>query len=122
MGLSFQLVDDLLGVFGDPALTGKSATCDLRACKQTPLLVHASTTPEWVDIRGYLGRDLDAGELDDVRALLTASGSRRFVEELADEQLAAARSGASSVGISLDLLDEATTRPPALLDANEVAA
>jgi len=122
MGLAFQLVDDLLGVFGDPERTGKSATSDLRTCKQTPLLVHARSTPEWRAIRGYLGRDLDAGELDEVRALLTTSGSRRFVEELADEQLAAARSGVASVGISLDLLDGATVRPPSLADAKEVAA
>ena len=82
----------------------------------------AEFSPEWRAIRGYLGRDLDAGELDEVRALLTTSGSRRFVEELADEQLAAARAGVEAVGISLDLLDGATTRPPSLADGSEVAA
>ncbi|UMG93394.1 polyprenyl synthetase family protein [Nocardioides sp. TF02-7] len=45
LGAAFQLTDDLLGVFGDPAITGKSATSDLRAGKQTPLLVHARSTP-----------------------------------------------------------------------------
>ena len=44
-GSAFQLLDDLLGVFGDPARTGKSATSDLRTRKQTPLLAHASTHP-----------------------------------------------------------------------------
>ena len=82
-GPAFQLLDDLLGVFGDPARTGKSATSDLRARKQTPLLAHASTTPEWDRIRSYVGRDLTDAELAEVRRLLTVSGSRRFVEELA---------------------------------------
>ena len=41
LGIAFQLVDDLLGVFGDPARTGKSVTSDLRTRKQTPLLAHA---------------------------------------------------------------------------------
>ena len=45
MGVAFQLVDDLIGVFGDPDRSGKSATCDLRTRKQTPLIVHARSTP-----------------------------------------------------------------------------
>jgi geranylgeranyl diphosphate synthase type II len=121
MGVAFQLVDDLIGVFGDPAHTGKSVTCDLRTRKQTPLIVHARSTPEWDEIRGYVGRELDDDELDDVRALLTTSGSRRFVEELAEEHLAAARSGVAALGISLDLLETATVRPP-VTDGREVAA
>ncbi|WP_457207060.1 polyprenyl synthetase family protein, partial [Nocardioides sp. P5_C9_2] len=58
LGIAFQLVDDLLGVFGDPARTGKSATSDLRAGKQTPLLAHARSTVEWERIRTFVGRDL----------------------------------------------------------------
>ena len=45
LGVAFQLVDDLIGVFGDPRRTGKSATSDLRTRKQTPLLVHATDAP-----------------------------------------------------------------------------
>ncbi len=89
MGVAFQLVDDLIGVFGDPDRSGKSATCDLRTRKQTPLIVHARSTPQWDEISGHLGRELDDDELDEVRALLTASGSRAFVEELAEQHLAA---------------------------------
>ncbi|MER7955832.1 polyprenyl synthetase family protein [Streptomyces sp. NPDC096030] len=40
-GLAFQLRDDLLGVFGDPALTGKPAGDDLRTRKLTYLLAAA---------------------------------------------------------------------------------
>ncbi len=122
MGIAFQLVDDLVGVFADPDRSGKSATRDLRTRKQTPLLVHARSTPEWSEIRGYIGRDLDDDEHESVRALLTASGSRRFVEELAEEHLASARAGVAALGISLDLLEGATTRPPGLVDGREVAA
>ena len=38
LGLSFQLVDDDLGVFGDSSVTGKSVLSDLRAGKRTELL------------------------------------------------------------------------------------
>lgn len=38
IGIAFQLRDDVLGVFGDPALTGKPAGDDLREGKRTALL------------------------------------------------------------------------------------
>ncbi|AKT52037.1 polyprenyl synthetase family protein [Arsenicicoccus sp. oral taxon 190] len=40
VGQAFQLRDDLLGVFGDPAATGKPAGDDLREGKQTVLVAH----------------------------------------------------------------------------------
>jgi geranylgeranyl diphosphate synthase type II len=122
LGIAFQLVDDLLGVFGDPARTGKSATSDLRTRKQTPLLAHARSTSEWERIRPYVGRDLTDDELNETRRLLTTSGSRRFVEELAEAHLATAREVVEQLGISTDLLDAATTGLPVLADSNEVAA
>ena len=110
MGLAFQLVDDLLGVFGDPAQTGKSATSDLRSAKQTPLLAHARSTPEWERIRAFVGRDLSDAELAEVRRLLTASGSRAYVEELAAARLAAARAAVEELGIPTGLVDVWTAR------------
>lgn len=38
-GIAFQLCDDLIGVFGDPATTGKPKGGDIRAGKRTALLV-----------------------------------------------------------------------------------
>jgi geranylgeranyl diphosphate synthase type I len=41
VGEAFQLCDDLLGVYGDPAVTGKPAGDDLRTGKPTTLLMLA---------------------------------------------------------------------------------
>jgi geranylgeranyl diphosphate synthase type I len=41
MGLAFQLVDDVLGVTGDPSVTGKSASSDVRAGKRSAVVVAA---------------------------------------------------------------------------------
>lgn len=122
LGIAFQLLDDLLGVFGDPARTGKSTTNDLRTRKQTPLLVHARTTPEWDRIRAYVGRDLTDDELTEARHHLTASGSRRFVEELADAHLGAARGVVEQLGISSDLLVSVTAHLPVRPDGGDAAA
>jgi geranylgeranyl diphosphate synthase, type I len=47
VGEAFQLRDDLLGVYGDPAITGKPASDDLRTGKPTTLLMlaHKLATP-----------------------------------------------------------------------------
>lgn len=122
LGIAFQLVDDLVGVFGDPAHTGKSCTSDLRTRKQTPLLIHAATTSEWEQISGYVGRDLTDAEVDDVRRLLVAAGSRRFVEELAEANLAAARAIVDELGMPADLIPAVTAYLQVLADDAEVAA
>lgn len=41
LGEAFQLTDDLLGMFGDPQVTGKSADNDLRQGKPTSLMAQA---------------------------------------------------------------------------------
>lgn len=121
LGIAFQLVDDLLGVFGDPTLTGKSATSDLRTRKQTPLLAHARSTQEWAEIERYVGRELSDEQLAEVRHLLTTSGSRSFVEDLAAAHLCAARDVVEGLGLPADLLDPVMERLP-MLGGNVAAA
>jgi geranylgeranyl diphosphate synthase, type I len=43
LGIAYQLRDDLLGVFGDPAVTGKPSGDDLREGKRTVLIALART-------------------------------------------------------------------------------
>jgi geranylgeranyl diphosphate synthase type I len=43
VGLGFQLVDDLLGIWGDPQVTGKPVHADLRAQKRSVPVVAALT-------------------------------------------------------------------------------
>jgi geranylgeranyl diphosphate synthase, type II len=91
LGIAYQLVDDLNGVFGDPDVTGKSTLSDLRSGKQTPLIAHARTTALWSDIAPHIGRpDLTEPQAAGVRRLLTESGSLRFVEQLACDYVDAA--------------------------------
>jgi geranylgeranyl diphosphate synthase type I len=97
LGIAFQLRDDLLGVFGDPAVTGKPAGDDLREGKRTVLVAMAlrQTTPAQADlVRRKLGDpDLDAEGVADLRDVLVTTGAVDEVEKLiatsTDEALAA---------------------------------
>ncbi|WP_231950537.1 polyprenyl synthetase family protein [Allokutzneria albata] len=89
VGIAFQLRDDLLGVFGDPAVTGKPAGDDLREGKRTPLVAYgldlahrAGETGSAELIESALGvPELDGGLLERVRATLIRLGAVRAVEE-----------------------------------------
>ncbi|MGP3690259.1 polyprenyl synthetase family protein [Streptomyces sp. IBSNAI002] len=86
LGEAFQLRDDLLGVFGDPARTGKSAAEDLREGKQTALVALAmrSATPRQRRVlRQALGNpDLDEEGARGVRSVLVDTGAVAAVEDL----------------------------------------
>lgn len=92
VGEAFQLRDDLLGVFGDPAVTGKPAGDDLREGKRTVLVASAMTrasTRQRDVLQKSLGNaELHADEIDAVRAILHATGADREVEDLIAERVA----------------------------------
>lgn len=83
LGEAFQLRDDLLGVFGDPAVTGKPAGDDLIEGKRTVLVARALESLAGADAehldRG-LGSALSTAEVADLRTLIEASGARARVE------------------------------------------
>lgn len=84
IGIAYQLVDDLLGVFGREAETGKTTLGDLREGKRTVLISYATTTPEWAMIRDLVGYpDLTEDQAEVVRGVLVQCGAKSFAEGLA---------------------------------------
>jgi len=91
LGMAFQLVDDLLGIRGDPAVTGKPVYSDLRARKKTVPVVAA------LDSETVAGQRLseiyfDETAVDDTQLhhmadLLDRSGALRWTERTADEHV-----------------------------------
>ena len=90
VGLAFQLRDDVLGLFGDPAATGKSATDDLRAGKRTLLMLRAlalATPAQRTQLERSLGNpDLDDGDADRCRDIVRRSGALAAIETLVRHQ------------------------------------
>lgn len=97
LGEAFQLRDDLLGVFGDPAATGKPAGDDLREGKRTVLIAQAldrADADQTALVDKLLGQsDLDATGVEELRTVLRDTGAVEQVEstitELAGEADAA---------------------------------
>lgn len=84
IGIAYQIVDDLLGIFGRAAETGKTTIGDLREGKRTVLIAYASSTPEWREIAGLFGDpELTERQADAIRAVLIECGARSFAEGLA---------------------------------------
>ena len=82
LGLAFQLGDDLLGTFGDPAKTGKSARSDLRQGKRTALVAELEGDR---DAQRLLPRvlgveDAPDDEVDALIARMVSSGAKRRIE------------------------------------------
>ncbi|WP_235739176.1 polyprenyl synthetase family protein [Nocardioides alcanivorans] len=88
LGEAFQLRDDQLGVFGDPAVTGKPAGDDLVEGKRTVLVAHTLAALESADhdrLDSALGTALTDAEVEELRGLIRDSGAAERVEELIDE-------------------------------------
>ena len=100
LGEAFQLRDDLLGVFGDPSVTGKPAGDDLREGKRTALIAMTNDRQSEAQreiARKHFGKpDLDAQGVAVLREIIESTGARAelesTIERLTDQALTAAQS------------------------------
>ncbi|MEO6124381.1 MAG: isopentenyl-diphosphate Delta-isomerase [Ilumatobacteraceae bacterium] len=94
VGVAFQLRDDVLGVFGDPAVTGKGIDDDLCDGKASLLLVRArrlaSPAGSALLTRCLGDRTLTAADADRCRDAVAASGALASVEALISSSIEAA--------------------------------
>ncbi len=95
LGVAFQIRDDVLGVFGSEAETGKSVGSDIREGKITALVVAAREKAERKDIRKLnelLGKkDLTKTDIENFRDILCRSGALTQVENHAVKLVSGAK-------------------------------
>ena len=86
LGIAFQLRDDMLGVFGDPAVTGKPSGDDLRSGKRTVLLATALELADESDaaaaslLRASVGTDLSDAQAHELCGVIEGVGALAAVE------------------------------------------
>jgi geranylgeranyl diphosphate synthase type I len=94
LGEAFQLRDDVLGVFGDPEITGKPAGDDLREGKRTLLVALAMAAADRGQaalLRADLGdRSLCEDDVEQLRAIIVDTGALQQVERRIAERAACA--------------------------------
>jgi geranylgeranyl diphosphate synthase type I len=102
VGLAFQHVDDLLGIWGDPAVTGKPVHSDLRNQKKSLPVVAALTseTPAGHELAALYHRGEPFSETDAAHAaeLIDIAGGRAWSRAQADDLLAQAMRELRSAG------------------------
>jgi geranylgeranyl diphosphate synthase type I len=91
LGLAFQHVDDLLGIWGDSSVTGKPVYSDLRNRKKSLPVVAALTsgTAAGNELSAFYrtSRELSDTELVRAAELIDVSGGRAWSQAQADELL-----------------------------------
>jgi geranylgeranyl diphosphate synthase type I len=113
IGVAFQLRDDLLGVFGDPEVTGKPAGDDLREGKRTYLVALALRRAEETGNPGAAqavtaalrAPDLDADAVARARAALVELGAVAAVERRIEDLVAAAVDRLAGAGLARPAAD-----------------
>lgn len=93
LGLAFQAVDDLLGIWGDPETTGKPTYSDLRQHKKSLPISAAldSDAPGVDELADLLGRvDLDDADFERAAGLVESCGGRDVASSIASSRLTAA--------------------------------
>ncbi len=91
LGLAYQAVDDVLGIWGDPKITGKPAGNDLREKKKSMpvsivLSANNSDSEKLLEIFNTTG-DLEEQEIAEAALLIENAGGRLATLEEADKHL-----------------------------------
>ena len=101
IGLAFQIRDDILGIWGDPGVTGKPAGNDiLRRKKSLPLLYALDHPGVGAELHPLLQDGVTSEQLPAVMALLEEAGARSFAEgELMSVHRAGVRALEEALGV-----------------------
>jgi geranylgeranyl diphosphate synthase type I len=88
LGLAFQIVDDILGIWGDPQVTGKPAADDIQQRKKTLPIVRALEEEQRTGGKGlreiYHKETIDTEAVEVALNILEDLGGRHYAEEMAN--------------------------------------
>lgn len=103
LGLAFQVRDDWLGVWGNPAFTGKAVGADIRRKKKSlPAVYLFDNVPDeersWLE-ETYRAEEIEGERLDGVMAMLERLDGGPYVQRIAEEQARLAAAAVETLAI-----------------------
>jgi geranylgeranyl diphosphate synthase type I len=105
LGLAFQIRDDYLGVWGDPAFTGKAVGADIRRKKKSMPVVHlfehvGAGERDWLQTAYTAGGEVAGRDVERILAMLADLGTPTYVQDAADQQAEAAVVAVRELGLA----------------------
>jgi len=105
LGIAFQIHDDILGIWGQSSITGKSSANDiLRKKKTLPVLFGLTRQPALADI--YAHETITPDDAARVLSLLEGAGARQFAQQMAEQHREAAIAELAKTGLENPAQDE----------------
>jgi geranylgeranyl diphosphate synthase type I len=85
LGLAFQIQDDVLGIWGDEAITGKSAASDLVEGKNSlPVLFALEKNGDFA--KRWKQGPIKSDEVQEIAALLESEGAKTYATEMSEKE------------------------------------
>lgn len=85
LGIAFQIQDDILGIFGDEDILGKSVTSDIEEGKITLLYLYALKNGGKEGLAGVYGSKVGLDGLEKVRKIFKETGALEYSQKKAEE-------------------------------------
>ncbi|MFQ5813240.1 MAG: polyprenyl synthetase family protein [Anaerolineae bacterium] len=102
LGLAFQIVDDILGIWGDPQVTGKPAADDIQQHKKTLPIVRTLGK----DLREIYQREvIDEEAVEAALRILENLGARHYAEAMANDYYQQALAELDATGVKNEAQD-----------------
>jgi geranylgeranyl diphosphate synthase, type I len=103
LGIAFQIRDDILGIWGDPQVTGKSAATDILSRKKSlPVLFGLSRSEKLEKL--YARKKFGDAEVDKALDLLSDVGAAGFAERKESEYFSAALAALERTSLKSDAM------------------
>ena len=110
LGLAFQIVDDILGIWGDPQVTGKPAADDIRQRKKTLPIVRALEEEQKNEAKGLKGiyqqEAIDEEAVEAALRILEKLEACRYAETMANDYYQQALAELNATGVENEAQDD----------------
>lgn len=105
LGMAFQFVDDLIGIWGDPQVTGKPTSDLARHTMSLPVVsALGSGTAAAAELATMYDRDPESMDIARAAALVESAGGRQNTQQLADHRVRAAIAALADPAAAADLM------------------